>query len=460
MLSPAAIEYSWRQLFYRLGLEYQAEFVTVGNKRVRCVYNAQASAADDSSAFTLQIQACPETALDDMVAGKPDKLDNLNPSHFLPANVSKFPFESLPILFWGDASAVKFAEIQGNNLTLKADILAAAFFMLSRYEEIDSPHLDKHGRYQYSASVTSRYGLIDLPIVDIYAMLLKVWLEALTGEQITPPHRFQFHFSHDVDYMFLSHPFHKWLDVIARDLVKGRLDFFRQDFPSLFTDYTEDAYHRDLRRLVEMAQANGSHDVFYLLTSREPFARDGYSLKDRRVRTAIDLLKSSGMQIGLHASYRSYDKAELYAIEKQRLEESTGITCRGSRQHYLRIRTPYTWNQMKAAGLEYDESYCFSEHEGFRCGTCYPYSVFDVQQDRELDFSELPLIVMETSLRVYRGLSAEQGFENIMKLARTCQKVNGTFTMLWHNTCLDREWRDWGLQLPETVRTLTEMARQ
>ena len=305
---------------------------------------------------------------------------------------------------------VKFAEIQGNNLTLKADILAAAFFMLSRYEEIDSPHLDKHGRYQYSASVTSRYGLIDLPIVDIYALLLKVWLEALTGEQITPPHRFQFHFSHDVDYMFLSHPFHKWLDVIARDLAKGRLDFFRQDFPSLFTDYTEDAYYRDLRRLVEMAQANGSHDVFYLLTSREPFARDGYSLKDRRVRTAIDLLKSSGMQIGLHASYRSYDKAELYAIEKQRLEESTGITCRGSRQHYLRIRTPYTWNQMKAAGLEYDESYCFSEHEGFRCGTCYPYTVFDVQQDRELDFSELPLIVMETSLRVYRKLSAAQGF--------------------------------------------------
>ena len=460
MFSSAAIVYTWKQIFYRLGLEYQAEFVNIGNKRIHCVYNAQSSVTDDSAAFTLHIQTCPESALDEMTAGKPDKLTSLSPSQFLPAGASDFPFDALPILFWGDASTGKFAEIQGNNLTLKADILAAAFFMLSRYEEIDSPHLDKHGRYQYSASVASRYGLIDLPIVDIYALLLKVWLEALTGEQITPPHRFQFHFSHDVDYMFLSHPFHKWLDVIARDLVKGRLDFFRQDFPSLFTDYTEDAYYRDLRRLVEMAQANGSHDVFYLLTSQEPFARDGYSLKDRRVRTAIDFLKSSGMQIGLHASYRSYDKAELYAIEKQRLEESTGITCHGSRQHYLRIRTPYTWNQMKAAGLEYDESYCFSEHEGFRCGTCYPYTVFDVQQDRELDFTELPLIVMETSLRVYRNLNAAQGFENIMKLARTCQKVNGTFTMLWHNTCLDREWQEWGRQLPETVKTLINMARQ
>ena len=42
---------------------------------------------------------------------------------------------------------------------------------------------------------------------------------------------------------------------------------------------------------------------------------------------------------------------------------------------------------------------------------------------------------METSLRVYRGLERRAGLRNIMKLARTCQKVNGTFTMLWHNTC-------------------------
>ena len=80
-----------------------------------------------------------------------------------------------------------------------------------------------------------------------------------------------------------------------------------------------------------MAQSNGSQDVFYLLTSREPFARDGYSLKNRRVRKVLEYLKDSGMQIGLHASYRSYDKPVLYKTEKQRLEAAIGRTCRGSR---------------------------------------------------------------------------------------------------------------------------------
>ena len=333
MLSSAAVYYSWKQLFYRLGLDYQTGSIHVGNKRVQCVYGTQASAAQNSAEFTLHIQACPENALDEMVAGNPDKLASLPPTQFLPAGVSEFAFDKLPILFWGSVPPAKFAEIRDKKLTLHADILAAAFFMLSRYEEINSPHLDKHGRYQFSASVTSRYSLIDLPIVDIYAMVLKAWLEALTGEKITPPHHFQFHFSHDVDYMFLSHPFHKWLDVMARDLAKGRLDFFRQDFPSLFRSYKEDAYYHDLRRLVEMSRANGSRDVFYLLTSQEPFARDGYSLKGRRVRAVLEFLKASDVRIGLHASYRSYDKPALYHVEKQRLEEAIGVPCRGARQH-------------------------------------------------------------------------------------------------------------------------------
>ena len=123
---------------------------------MRCVYDAQASSADDSAVFTLHIQPCPESAMDEMAAGKPDKLTSLSPSQFLPAGAFGFSFDILPILFWGDASTGKFAEIQGKNLTLHADILAATFFMLSRYEEIDSPHLDKHGRYLYSASVASR----------------------------------------------------------------------------------------------------------------------------------------------------------------------------------------------------------------------------------------------------------------------------------------------------------------
>ncbi len=83
--------------------------------------------------------------------------------------------------------------------------------------------------------------------------------------------------------------------------------------------------------------------------------------------------------------------------------------------------------------------------------------MFDVLQDRELDFYERPLIVMDASLKTYRKLTAQEGQERILKLVQICQSVNGTFTLLWHNACLNREWREWGAFLPDLVKTLTEM---
>ena len=457
MLSKNAVAYAWKQVFYRLGIKAEDGQFTLGGQKVRCGYGVDQ--VDPAPGFSILVEKCADNALDELVSGQISGLARLPKSRFLPDAGADFPVEELPVLFWGSPSREKFAEIRGKQVIVHADILAAVFFMLSRYEEVQAAAYDKHGRYPYRASVCCRYDLIDLPIVDYYALLLKAWLEKLTGSRITPPHKFRFHFSHDVDYMFLSHPFHKWLDVIARDLLKGRVDFLKEDLPAVLTSFTEDRYFKDLQRLVEIARENGNQDIFYLLTSKPFFSRDGYSLNDSRSRFALNLLKKSGMLIGLHTSYTSFERPELFALEKERLEKAAGLPVADARAHFLRIRTPHTWAHMQAAGLRCDESYSFSEHEGFRCGTCYEYPVFDLLQDRELDFYERPLIVMDASLRSYRKLSAAEGRRRILELARVCQSVNGTFTLLWHNACLNREWREWGAFLPEVVKILTEMER-
>lgn len=459
MLTPAAIQYTWKQLFYRLGIEARGDALDIGGKKVRFAYQSLPSEMKTETGYSLLVQACPEGSFEDLMSGRVQQLVSLQKKDFLPTGKTDFPLEEIPVLLWGSASTEQFAEIQGKNLIIHADILAAAFFMLSRYEEVHSSRQDKHGRYPFEASVCSRYDLIEIPIVDLYALILKAWLEKLTGNQISTPHKFKFHFSHDIDFMYLSHPFNKWLDVVARDLLKMRFDFLANDIPSLFSSYKDDLYFKDVKRLVQMARDNGNKDVYYLLTTKPLFSRDGYSLKNRRSREFMKYLVESGASIGMHASYKSFDQPQLYLKEKELLDEALGCASSGVRQHYLRIRAPRTWRHMQAAGFKYDESFSFAEHEGFRCGTCFKYRIFDVEQDREMDIYELPLIVMDTSLRVYRKLSPQEGEAQIMKLANICRAVNGTFTMLWHNTCLSREWQAWGQHLPEIVNTLTEMSR-
>ena len=147
-------------------------------------------------------------------------------------------------------------------------------------------------------------------------------------------------------------------------------------------------------------------------------------LKDKKVHAAIEYLKANNAEIGYHASYKAYDNPQRYRAEKQALDDALGNACTHARHHYLRIRTPQTWRNLQNAGIKVDESYSFSEHEGFRCGTCFPYKVFDIQQDRELDLIERPLIVMDASLKIYRKLTWEEAEASILRLAEYCQFVN------------------------------------
>ena len=56
----------------------------------------------------------------------------------------------------------------------------------------------------------------------------------------------------------------------------------------------------------------------------------------------------------------------------------------GGRQHYLRWKSPDTWRILEKTGLKYDVTLSFADHEGFRCGICFPYKPFDVVENRIL----------------------------------------------------------------------------
>jgi hypothetical protein len=108
-------------------------------------------------------------------------------------------------------------------------------------------------------------------------------------------------------------------------------------------------------------------------------------------------------------------------------------------------------------GLTYDSTVAYADHEGFRCGTCHPFRPFDLQQGRELDLWEVPLIAMENTLRTYRGFSPEQAEKRILELAGRCKTVGGTFTLLWHPSRKTREIRLWREMYQRVLRALAQM---
>ncbi len=91
--------------------------------------------------------------------------------------------------------------------------------------------------------------------------------------------------------------------------------------------------------------------------------------------------------------------------------------------------------------MSWDSTLSYADKEGFRCGTCYEYSVFDILNREKLKLKERPLIIMEGTLVNYQNFTPEEMEERIKNLADKVKQYNGQFVFLWHNSSFGGSWK-------------------
>ena len=114
------------------------------------------------------------------------------------------------------------------------------------------------------------------------------------------------------------------------------------------------------------------------------------------------------------------------------------------RQHYLRFAAPHTWQVWDDAGMAWDSTLGYPEAEGFRCGICQDYPVFNFLTRKRLALREKPLIAMDVTLALYRQYTPETAIERLQYLQRQVERHGGEFVLLWHNSSWNHYfWADW-----------------
>ena len=191
---------------------------------------------------------------------------------------------------------------------------------------------------------------------------------------------------------------------------------------------------------MSMSEQRSLRSAFNFIPANTAGAIDGaYTFEQpRHPPTARDHREAQGTEIGFHPGYATFDDSERTQEDFLRLREvcdELGIDQPewGGRQHYLRWRNPTTWQNWDDAGLDYDSTLGFASRAGFRCGVCYEFPAFNLLTSEQLRLRERPLIVMDASLLSYQRLSPERAVDQIEKLKEKCRRVNGQFTLLWHN---------------------------
>jgi hypothetical protein len=444
-LTPRAIAYSWRELCVRAGLVSSGSpGGDVSDLPVALHYG---DAPTDRSRPTVVVRRASDRSWRDLLGAAENCLEWRTSEELTPPG-SGLAFENqVPILFWAEQCEVgqPFASLDSTDLLVfNADILAATFFMLTRWEETQVQASDLHGRFPAAASTAFRLGFLDLPVIDQYAMILREWLKALLPGWVPKCKRFEVKLSHDIDFVGTPTDLAGWTRRLGGDLI------VRRDPRGAWRNAREAVWQwarpqRMLQRsgiaaLASLSEQFGFESAFYFMATRPGPRESDYDVATRPLRRAIDELRGRGFEVGLHAGYHTFDDVERLATEKHRFDDVLGHADYGGRQHYLRFRAPTTWRHWDLVRLAYDSTVSYPDHEGFRCGTCHPFLPFDLDHDRELRLYEIPLIVMDGTLFAYRRLTPPEGASTIDLLARRCREVEGVFTLLWHNVSEDPEW--------------------
>jgi len=353
--------------------------------------------------------------------------------------------KDIPVIYGNDEF-----KIEENGITYGIDIFAASFFMLTRWEEYVNKTRDLHNRFPATASLAYRYDFLNRPIVNEYVEMLWNMLKYLGCNQKRKEKKYELVLTHDVDNIFKWKNFGLFVINIAGDIIKRKnvslaLENIRQYFGSNPYDMFD--------FLMDLSEKRGIKSHFFFMSGGISNFDNNYSINQPFVKKIRKKIKNRGHFMGFHPSYNAYNDQKQWEKEYSNLSKEVSQKVKVGRQHFLRFEIPKTWQIWEDNNMKWDSTLTYPEKEGFRCGTCYEYSVFNILTRKKLKLKEMPLTVMEVTMVGYQNLTPKIMKKKIIKLINKVKKYNGKFVLLWHNSNFNTEcWKKYQSVYEEILR--------
>jgi hypothetical protein len=323
-----------------------------------------------------------------------------------------------------------------NRIILSEDILATSFFLLSRYEEYLPFKADIHDRFTAKQSVAYRQGFLHRPLINEWAIELGNLLEQHFENISFKKKTFRHLKTYDIDMAFKyknKGVLRNVGGILKGSALKERLAVLAQSQKDPFDIFdTFDHWH-----------TNDAHDVmfFFLLGDWGEYDKNTH----HENTDFQDIIKKINQKYttGIHPSYASNQKTKQLENEISRLRNITKQEVIHSRQHFLKLRLPSTYQNLLAAGIRHDYTMGYADAIGFRASICSPFYWYDLQKEQTSELLIHPFQVMDVTLKEYLKWSPDLALEEALKLKSLVESVGGEFCTLWHNTSFDKTWEGW-----------------
>ncbi len=345
--------------------------------------------------------------------------------------------EGMPVLF-----GKPHLRREDRQLIVEADLIASAFFLLTRYEEcIRRDVRDAHGRFPGRESLSYRAGFLGRAVVDEYGAFLRRLLRE-QGVPIEEPAGGYSHIylTHDVDQIWTWDNVYRALRSTVRRVLtqqKDKLLPFKalrnyQKYDPVYTFSWLIEQDERVWRFYEGACTS----VYFLMSAEVKTGFDnGYFKNKARTAELIDRLYGSGAVLGYHLSYQASQNANLVRRELARLRAASPQPIRWQRNHYLDSREPEDMRILLENDITDDFTMGYADQAGFRLGTCRPVRWIDPLRRQITDLTLHPMTVMEGTLDgpQYMNLGAQEAYLVVCELLTQVKTHGGEAVLLWHS---------------------------
>ncbi len=324
------------------------------------------------------------------------------------------------------------------------DIFAASFYLISRYEEY-LPHIkDAHGRFSATESIAFKNNFLEKPLVDIWAYKFLKTLKAKFPDFESPSRKYKYISTIDVDnaFAYKHKSFARTIGGFLKDISQFKI-FTVWDRFAVLTNIKKDPFDT-FKKIIESKKDHKVRTIFFFLIGDYTTFDTNVSASKGKFKLLIkDMVDYA--RVGLHPSYYTMNNGTILKKEKERLESIINMPIKRSRQHFLRVSLPETYQKLIDLEIEEDYSMGYASHTGFRASTCSPFYFYDLDFEIQTPLKIFPFALIDSTLNDYMKLTAKQSLGKIRDLKNEVKSVNGVFVTVFHNESLSnyQRWKGW-----------------
>ncbi len=350
-----------------------------------------------------------------------------------------------------------FFPVRGEEYVLPFDPFAASFYLVSRYEEYMPHKLDQHGRFPASESLAYREGFLQVPLVNYYIKLVKTKLQERFPDLKFKPRKFKYKPTYDIDsaFAYKNKGLIRNVGGLAQEVLAGefgnasrRMQVLAGVQPDPFDTYD---YLRQLHNKYKLNPA-----YFFLIGDYDEY--------DKNISSSItefqELIKGVAdyAEVGVHPSYASNHKPGKLKKEIRRLNRILKRDITISRQHFLMLRFPQTYNRLIEHDILEDYTMGYASALGFRASIASSFHFYSLEQENKTQLKVYPFPIMDATLNYYLKQTPDEAMQAISPIIDEVKQAEGLLITLWHNNsfCEENEWVGWRHVYETMLKTIHE----